>query len=155
MMEFFKTLAVAAALLSLSLLFLPEKPGLRRASQTVFSLLFLLLLIPKDGSFVFTDLLPTSSADTVEAEDIYKETLSASVTAGVKADLVSRFSLDPSALSLETDLSLSESALSGSYLRLYLGKENFFADASSILRYVKNTYSLECEVHFVGNQRNS
>ena len=56
-MEFLKTLCTVSALLSLALLFLPEKPRIKRAAETAFSLILLLFLIPKDGSFTLENLL--------------------------------------------------------------------------------------------------
>ena len=147
-MEFLKTITAAAALLSLALLFLPTDEGLRRGAQTVFSLLFLLLLLPRDGTFSFDDLIPSAeSYPDVSAGEEYEGALSYAVLAGITSDLVDRFSLDPDALYI----ALTEEAVSGTYLHLSLGSKNFFADATQLLRYVKNTYSVECEVRYVGN----
>jgi hypothetical protein len=152
MMEFLKTLTAAAAFLSLALLFLPRDEGLRRGAQTVFSLLFLLLLLPRDGSFSFEELIPSpESYPDVSAGEEYEDTLSYAVVAGITSDLVDRFSLDPDALHIQTDITLTQEAASGTYLHLSLGRKNFFADATQLLRYVKNTYSVECEVRYVGN----
>jgi len=151
-MEFLKTLTTAAALLSVALLFLPKEEGLRRATQTVFSLLFLLLLLPRDGSFSPGDLLPhTEQSAPVPPGEEYEDALAHAVTEGIRSDLVNRFSLDPEALVIETDLCLTEEAMTGTYVHLTLSKANFFADATQLLRYVKNTYSVECEVRYAGN----
>ena len=151
-MEFLKPLTLAAAFLSLALLFLPEKEGIRRSATLLFSLLFLLLLLPRDGSFSFADLFPTVEEHTIEAECETDTTLLAdSVKEGIRRDLSDRFSLDGEGLSLETDLALTDAGISGTYLCLSLGKSNFFADAASIIRYAENTYSVTCEVSYVGN----
>ncbi len=151
MLAFFKTLCVAAAFLSLALLFLPEKPGIRKASLSAFSLLFLLLLIPKDGSFDLHGLLSFSDAPDPEAGDAYTETVTEAVERGILSDLCTRFSLSSENARVESDLSPSSEGVSGSYLRLFLGEENFFADAGAVMRYIKNTYGVDCEVRFVGD----
>lgn len=149
-MEFLKTLCSVSALLSLALLFLPEKPGIKRASYTVFALLLLLFLIPKDGSFSLDRLLSFEEQSESPSGGTYEEVVKGAVADGIKKDIVSRFSLDEAGVTVETDLALTEGGLSGSYLSLSLGKENFFADVSALLRYLKNTYSVDCEVHFLG-----
>ncbi len=149
MLEYLKSLCAASALLSLSLLLFPNRQGLKRAAGIVFSLLFLLLLLPRDGSFSLDTLLSLSDPPDVAAGELYENALATSVTEGIREDLATRFSLDEDALRIETDLCLSAEALSGSYLRLYLGKENFFADATGVLRYVEKTYSVSCEVCYV------
>ena len=150
-MEFLKTLCTVAALLSLALLFLPEKAGLKRASYTAFALILLLFLIPKDGTFTLDTLLSFEEQATPPSDEIYEETLKAAVAEGIKSDLSSRFSLNTEALFINTDLAMTDKGLTGSYLSLSLGKENFFADATSLLRYLKNTYPVDCEVHFLGS----
>ena len=149
-MEFLKTLCTVSALLSLALLFLPERQAIKRASYTVFSLVLLLFLIPKDGSFQISELITLEEEAVSPEEDSYKEVLSAAVIEGIKTDIVSRFSLNPDAVTLQTDLTPTEDGLSGSYLSISLARENFFADVSSLLRYLENTYPVDCEVHFVG-----
>lgn len=151
-MEFLKPLTFAAAFLSLALLFLPEKEGIRRAATLLFSLLFLLLLLPRDGSFSVSDLLPNVKENAIaEESETYSALLADSVREGIRLDLSGRFALDSEELTLETDISLTEKGISGTYLRLLLGKANFFADATSIIRYAENTYSVICEVSYVGN----
>ncbi len=150
MMEFFKTLCTAAALLSLALLFVPEKKGLRDATFTAFSLLLLLLLLPKDGSFTLSSLITFEENETLPPGDAYEETVKAAVNEGIKRDIVDRFSLAPDAVMVDGDLTVTESGLSGSSLSLSLGKENFFADVTALLRYLENTYGVDCEVHFLG-----
>ena len=149
-MEFLKTLCAVSALISLALLFLPERQGIKRASYTVFSLILLLFLIPKDGSFQISDLITLDEGASLPEEDLYGDALTAAVAEGIKTDIVSRFSLNGDAVTLKTDITPTEEGLSGSYLSLSLGEENFFADVSSLLRYLENTYSVDCEVHFVG-----
>lgn len=151
MLAFFKTLCVCAAFLSLAVLFLPEKPGIRKASLSAFSLLFLLLLIPKDGTFDLNSLLSLSDSPEAEVGDAYTETVTEAVERGILADLCSRFSLSAEGISVESDLLPCSEGFSGTYLHLWLGKENFFADAGAVIRYVENTYNVDCEVHFVGN----
>lgn len=151
MMEFLKTLCTAAAFLSLALLFVPDRDGVRRASLTVLSLLFLLFLIPKDGSFDITALLSFAEAEEYPDGDAYNEAISKGIKEGIKKDLCSRFSLSKEGIRLDTDLSLDTGALSGSYLSLALGKENFFADASGVLAYLEKTYGVDCEVYFYGD----
>lgn len=149
MSEYLKTLCSGATLLSLALLFLPEKPALRRAALTVFSLILLLLLLPGGDTFSVTELFPDSESESVPLGDVYIETVAGAVNEGVRADLCSRFSLAAADVRIESDLTLTETALEGSYIHLYLGGENLGADAASLLRYVQNTYGLDCEVHFV------
>jgi hypothetical protein len=151
MLAFFKTLCITAAFLSLALLFLPEKPAIRKASVSAFSLLLLLLLIPKDGSFDLSGLLSLSGVPEAEVGDAYTETVTEATRRGILSDLCTRFSLSTEAVIVESDLSPSGEGFSGSYLRLFLGKENFFADAGAVIRYVKNTYGVDCEVRFVGD----
>ena len=151
-MDFLRSLTTAAALLSTALLFLPKDEGLRRTTQTVFALLFLLLLLPRDGSFSLDELLPNiEETPTLSAGEEYENTLAYAVKEGITSDLSDRFSLNPEAMEIETDIRLTQEAMTGTFLRLTLGKENFFADAPQILRYIKNTYSVECEVQYVGN----
>ena len=150
-MEFLKTLCQCAALLSLALLLVPEKKGIREASFTAFSLLLLLFLIPKDGSFTISSLLPEAEIEEIPPGEAYEEALKSAVSDGIKQDLVGRFSLVANAVTLSSDLALTETGLEGSYLSLSLGKENFFADVTALLRYVENTYGVDCEVHFLGN----
>lgn len=150
-MEFLKTLCTVAALLSLALLFVPEKQEIKRAAYTAFSLLLLLFLIPKDGSFALPDLLSFEEAGDLPTEDIYGDTLKDAVSTGIKSDLVSHFSLDGSGVLIDTDLTMGEDGFKGSYLSVTLSKENFFADVTSLLRYLKNTYPIDCEVHFLGS----
>ncbi len=151
MMDFLKTLCTAAALLSLTLLFVPERAGVRRASLTLFSLLFLLFLIPKDGSFDISDLISFEESAPVPPSDAYGEALAEGIKDGVKRDLCARFSLAPDGLRLDSDLTLKDGALSGSYLSVSLGRENFFADATGMLSYLEKTYGVDCEVYFYGN----
>ena len=150
MTDYLRALTFAAALVSLALLFFPERRGLRRTAQTAFSLLFLLLLLPRDGSFLPKELLSLSDPPKIEAGTDYQNALSSSVSEGIRRDLASRFSLSEADLSIETDLILTEEALTGSYLYLFLGGKNFFADATAILRYVESTYGVRCEVCYVG-----
>jgi len=150
MMEFFKTLCVAAALLSLALLVVPEKKGIRDATFTAFSLLLLLFLFPKDGSFSLASLMHFEESEELPSDDAYGETVKEAIAEGIKKDIVTRFSLNAAAITLESDLTLTETGLSGSYLSLSLGKENFFADVTALLRYLENTYGVDCEVHFLG-----
>ena len=150
-MEFLKTLCSVAALLSLALLFLPEKAGIKRASSTAFALVLLLFLIPRDGTFTLDSLLSFEEQATPPSDDTYEETLASAVTDGIKSDLSSRFSLNAEALIVDTDLAVCDKGITGSYLSISLGKENFFADATSLLRYLKNTYPVDCEVHFLGS----
>ena len=150
-MEFLKTLCTVSALLSLALLFLPEKPRIKRAAETAFSLILLLFLIPKDGSFTLENLLSfEEQADDTDG-GVYDETVKTALATGIKADIVSRFSLVADDVLVETDLSVDEKGLTGSYLSVTLEKECFFADVSSLLRYLKNTYPVDCEVHFLGS----
>lgn len=151
MSEYLKSLCTAATLLSVSLFPFPARQGLRRAAGIVFALLFLLLLLPRDGSFSLDTLLVFSDPPEISVGEAYESVLASSVAEGIREDLASRFSLNKNAFAIETDLTLSAEALSGSYLRLYLCKENFFADATAILRYVENTYSVSCEVCYVRN----
>ena len=148
-MAFLKTVCTVSALLSLALLFLPEKPAVKRAAYTAFSLLLLLFLIPKDGSFDISSLISLDTAETPES-DVYEETLHAAVADGIRREVADRFSLNLDGVSVDTDMTVTESGLSGSYLSLSLGKENFFADATALLRYLKATYPVDCEVHFLG-----
>lgn len=151
-MEFFQALTCAAALLSLALLFLPKDEGIRRGAQTVFALLFLLLLLPRDGSFSLGDFFSYGEdPPVISTGGAYEDTLKYAVQAGITADLSDRFSLDPDGLTIETDILLTEDAVTGTYVYLTLSRENFFADATQLIRYVKNTYSVECEVRYVGN----
>ena len=150
-MEFLKTLCTVAALLSLALLFVPEKQEIKRAASTAFSLLLLLFLIPKDGSFALPDLLSFEDAGDLPTEDIYGETLKDAVAAGIKSDLASHFSLVSDGVLIDTDLAPSEEGFEGTYLSVTLSRENFFADVTSLLRYLKNTYPVDCEVHFLGS----
>ena len=140
-----------AALLSLATLFLPKEEGVRRASLTLFSLLFLLFLIPKDGSFALSSLITLPETDFSGTSDAFDEALQDGILSGIAGDLCDRFSLAPAALRLEGDLTLAGDALSGTYLSVSLGKENLFADATGILTYLKKTYGVDCEVHFYGN----
>lgn len=149
-MEFLKTICTVAALLSLALLFLPEKPAVKRAVYTAFSLLLLLFLIPKDGSFDISSLISLDSPAETPESGVYEETLKAAVADGIRREVADRFSLNPDGVSVDTDITLTEAGLSGSYLSLSLGKENFFADATALLRYLKATYPVDCEVHFLG-----
>ena len=149
-MEFLKTLCSVSALLSLALLFLPERQGIKRASYTVFSLVLLLFLIPKDGAFQISELITLEEGAVAPPEETYQETLAAAIEEGIKADIVSRFSLNADAVTVKTDLALTDDGLVGSRLSLTLGKENLFADVTSLFRYLENTYSVDCEVHFVG-----
>ena len=139
------------ALLSLATLLLPKEAGIRRASLTLLSLLFLLFLIPKDASFHLSDLLSFPETETPSGDDAYGEALTEGILSGIKSDLCTRFSLAPAALHLEGDLTLAGEALAGTYLSVSLGKENIFADATGILTYLKKTYGVDCEVHFYGN----
>lgn len=151
MMDFLKTLCTAAAFLSLALLFIPERAGMRRASITVLSLLFLLFLIPKDGSFDLSSLLSFEKEVEYPAGDAYTETLEKAIKDGIQKDVCSRFALSSDAVLLDTDLTLADGRLTGSYLFLSLGKENFFADATGVLSYLEKTYGVDCEVYFYGN----
>ena len=151
MMEFLKTLCSTAALVSVALLFLPEEKGIRNAAFTAFSLILLLLLLPKDGSFSLSSLITLDEGAPLPESGVYGETVETAVAEGIKRDLVSRFSLNADAVTLVSDLTLTDTAISGSYLSLSLGKENFFADVTALIRYVKNTYGVDCEVHFIGN----
>ena len=151
MMEYFRSITAACALLSLSLLFFPNRAGPRRAAETVFSILFLLLLLPRGELALPDGLFSLSEAPDVAVGEEYENALAASVSEGIREDLSSRFSLRKDALSIKTDLVLSEKALTGSYLHLYLSKENFFADATAVLRYVEHAYSVPCEVYYVGD----
>ena len=146
-----KALCAMTALLSLATLFLPKEEGLRRASLTLFSLLLLMLLIPKDGSFHLNELLSFPETQAPSAGDAFGEALNEGILSGIAGDLCDRFSLTRSALQIEGDLTLSGEVLSGSYLWVSLGKENLFADATGILTYLKKTYGVDCEVHFYGN----
>lgn len=150
MTEFLRSLVLAAAFLSLAVLFIPEKAGIRKASLSALSLLFLLLLFPKDGSFSLEALLPGEDVPAPPNAG-YSEILKEAVEEGIRKDLVERFSLNANAVQIKTDLTASEAGLLGSYLRLSLGRENFFADAGAILRYVEATYGVDCEVNFFGS----
>lgn len=151
MSEYLRSLCGGAAFLALALLFVPEKPLLRRASLTAFSLALLLLLLPTGGTFSLTELLPDTESVHVPLGDAYVEVVADAVTDGVRADLCSRFGLVGEEVAVESDLTLTETALAGTYMKISLGKGNLGADAASLLRYVKNTYGLDCEVHFVWN----
>lgn len=151
MMEFFETLCVSSALLSLALLFVPEKKGIREASITAFSLLLLLFLIPKDGSFSISSLLSFEENIELPSDGVYEGTVKEALSEGIRRDLIDRFSLKKEGISVDTDLTLGEEGIFGSYLSLSLGKENLFADVTAILRYIENTYGVDCEVHFLGD----
>lgn len=149
MSEFFTSLCTGAALLSLALLFVPEKEGIKKTTLSAFSLLFLLCLFPKDGSFSFDSLLLLPE-DPPLPDAGYTETVKDAVKTGIVRDLCDRFSLSEGGILLETDIVVTENGITGSFLRLSLGKENLFADAGAVLRYIKKTYGVDCEVSFHG-----
>lgn len=150
-MPYFRSILSGASLLSLALLFVPERESLRRATLTVFSLLLLFLILPAEGTLDLPALLPSEESETVALGEAYIETVKGAVTEGVRTDLCTRFSLDPKGVRIESDLTLTEKALSGTYLSVYLEKENAGADAASLLRYIQNAYGLRGEVHFIWN----
>lgn len=150
MIEFFKTLCTTAACLSLALLFVPERKGIRNATFTVFSLVLLLLLVPRDGSFSISSLLHPDENAILPENGIYEETVKTAIADGIKQDLIRRFSLNADDVTLTSDLTVTDAGLSGSFVRLSLGKNNFFADVTAILRYLQNTYPVDCEVQFLG-----
>jgi hypothetical protein len=150
-MTYFRSILGGAALLSLALLFVPERESLRRATLTVFSLLLLLLLLPAEGLPDLPSLFPKEEGEKVTLGEAYIETVRGAVSDGVRTDLCTRFSLSPADVRIESDLALTAEALTGTYLRLYLGKENGGADAAAILRYIQNAYGLRGEVHFTWN----
>ena len=149
MSEFLSTLCHAAALLSLAVLFVPEKEGIKKASLSAFSLLFLLLLFPKDGSFSLNALF-TLPEETPLPDTGYTEVIEEAVARGIVLDLCDRFSLSEDGVKIETDVTVTETKVTGSYLHLTLGKENLFADAGAVLRYIKKTYGVDCEVSYLG-----
>lgn len=150
-MEFLKTVCFTAALLSLATLLLPKRRGLREAMLTAFGLIFLLSVMRADAlSSLPTLLLPETEPPVTEGE-AYGEALLAGVTAGIKSDLCAKFSLDPEGLTVDCALSVSEKEARLTRVSLVLGKQNFFADATAMLKYTRAAYGLDCEVSFVGS----
>ena len=150
-MTYFRSILSGAALLSLALLLVPERESLRRATLTVFSLVLLLLILPTNGTLDLPSLFPAEESEAVPLGEAYIETVKGAITEGVRTDLCTHFSLVPADVRIESDLVLTEEALSGTYLYVYLGKENAGADAASLLRYIQNAYGLRGEVHFIWN----
>ena len=112
--------------------------------------MLLLLLVPKDGSFSLSSLLHPGENAILPENGIYEETVKTAIADGIKQDLIRRFSLNADDVTLTSDLTVTDTGLSGSFVRLSLGKNNFFADVTAILRYLQNTYPVDCEVQFLG-----
>lgn len=146
-MEFLRSLTACAAFLSLATLFLPEKEEIRRAAACLFSLLFLLTLIPK-AELSFSDIF-SPPASNESAESRLPDALSSTAKDEILKDICRRFSIPQTDLYLESDLCVTNGTVSMTYLTLYGKGQAFFADFSAITQYVKAAYAVDCEVHFV------
>ena len=151
-MEFLKTLCFTAALLSLATVLLPKRKGLKEAMLTAFGLIFLLSVMRADAlSSLPSLLLPEEQPPAEEGAEAYEEALLTGLAAGIKNDLCAKFSLDPEGLAVDCALSLSEGEAHVSRVSLVLKNQNFFADATAMLKYTRAAYGLDCEVSFVGS----
>lgn len=150
-MTLFKSICAAAALISIASLFLPKRAGVRKATVTAFSLIFLLAILPRGGLSELSSLLSLPDTPAVQESESYEQAVKESFLDGVKQDLCSRFDLDKEALSVESDLSLTAGEAHLSYLHILLGGKNFFADVPSVLRYVEGSYGVDCEVKLIGD----
>ncbi len=146
-MEFLKTLCVTAALLSLAVLFLPEKKNIRSAALSLFSLIFLLALLSVDPEFSLSSLLSPEEGVPLPPTEDYTETLSEAVREGIRADIAERFSIEREDIAVKSDLLPTEEGFSGSYLYVSLGGQGFFADVPRLLAYIRETYHENCEVY--------
>ncbi|MBQ9735214.1 MAG: hypothetical protein IJV96_00325 [Clostridia bacterium] len=119
--------------------------------MTAFSLVFLLFLLPSGADFSFPSLLPGIEEGEAVSGEAYEETVKRETLAAVKADLCRRFSIGKDALALSGEITLDGEDFAIRSLTLTLSGTGFFADASSLLRYVEENYTTHCEVHFVGS----
>ena len=141
-----KTLCTTAALLSLAVLFLPDKKGIRTSALTLFSLIFLLVLISLEPNFSLSSLLPSDESESLPPSAEYTETMSAAVADGIRADIAERFSLKKETVVVKSDLLPTAEGLLGTYLTVSLYGSGFFADTPRLLAYLKETYHESCEV---------
>lgn len=154
-MEFLKTLCVTAALLSFAVLLLPEKKNIRSAALSLFSLVFLLVLLSGDPDFSFSALLPSEETEAIPPTEDYTETLCEAVREGIRADVAERFSLRREDITVKSDLIPTEEGFAGSFLSVSLGGRGFFADVPRLLTYLRKTYHENCEVYVYASQASS
>lgn len=147
-MEYIRTLLGAVALLSIATALLPSRESIRRAALSAFSVILLLLLIPKDAPFSFEDVftIPEEGAVT-ESAPAYGDAWREGVENGIRLDLCEKYALSPAEVSVMCQLKNEENEITVTHLSLTLRGESALADATGMLRYIEKSYGVYAEIH--------
>ena len=147
-MEYIRTLLGAVALLSIATALLPSREGIRRAALSAFSVILLLLLIPKDAPFSFEDVftIPKEGAVT-ESAPAYGDAWQEGVENGICLDLCEKYDLSASDLSVECRLKETAGEVTIERLSLTLRGKGALADATGMLKYIEKSYGVYAEIH--------
>ena len=147
-MEHVKALVGALLLLSVAAALAPLREGIRRAVTAAFSVIFILLLLPKDLSFDPHSLLfPLSKGEAADTET-YEELLEDSFEEGLAASLSERFSIKRECIRLDARLVGEE--MRPAHVSVTLSGEGVTADATGIVSYLTACYGCTCEIRIEG-----
>ena len=152
-MEFLRTAVAAVALYAVGMALTPEKEGIKKACSTAFSLLLILVLLPRGGlgELSFSLFLPEEE---VVGEEVYAEKLKEMTEKSVEEELCQRFSVKEGNLSVASDFSYRNGRVTVTHLTVTLKGTGVLADAPGLLRHVEENYGMECEV-IIGESENA
>lgn len=146
-MEYAKAALSAISLISIASALAPSREGLRRATLSAFSVILLVLLIPR-GELDFSSLFSFGEADIPEeSAPAYSEAWKAGVENGIRDDISSRFSLDKEDIAVSCTLLFEENEVEITHLSLTLSGDGVRADATGMLRYIEKNYGVFAELH--------
>ncbi len=146
-MEYAKAALSAISLISIASVLAPSREGVRRATLSAFSVILLVLLIPR-GELDFSSLFSFGEADIPEeSAPAYSEAWKGSVENGIRDDISSRFSLDKEDIAVSCTLLFEENEVEITRLSLTLSGDGVLADATGMLRYIEKNYGVFAELH--------
>lgn len=149
-------LALAALSFLCSLLFPTGEGKSKKTFEFVLALIFLTVLVRPLS--LLSDFSPSlDGLGGVDIRDIIEEAegetmtaLEAAVGEGIAADIASRFSLPPAAVSAKATLTVTDGELIVTSLSLSFGAGTMHADHMAVRDYARKTYTQNCEVQIHG-----
>lgn len=146
-MEYFTSALSAISLFSLATALAPSREGIRRAVLSAFSVILLLLLIPR-GELDLSSLLSFDTQEVPEeSAPAYSEAWQSGVENGIRDDICQRFSLKKEDVSVHCTLCFSESEVKIAHLSLTLSGGGALSDATGMLLYIEESYGVYAEIH--------
>ena len=146
-MEYLRSLVGAAALLSVAKAFAPMREGVRRAVLSGLSVLFLLLLLPKDISFDLSFLEEYVPEASESVQEVYTDAWREGIEKGICADLCARYSLGEKEITVAGAIERTDEEVRITHLSVTVAARSF-GDADGMVRYIEEAYGCPCEIHF-------